>query len=358
MPDDSVMVAFTQATGPVKNRPRTDQRVLAMLDWPPGARAGEGGQAGYDMNGSEMSTVYLRLTEGGSKCEKVAENPLRSCMNGVVHAHAALPDGSIVRAVWGQYLPFDDGPKTGYLQRSKDGAKSWGPPEVLLDQKTFTTWPTRLRQLRDGRWIVSGGLSHAPSDTTTRTQHFVRGVSEPLLMISEDGKREKWSPPIRAIPDELRANWSGEECDFAELSNGDLLGVFRTLDPTQGSDQEVYWQGLLRKNGASWTPIAEEFKPVPFKVHGHPNLLSTAEGAVLHFAPEGVQATADGGRTWRAVQMADDGKSPLAGVRYYPTAVQARDGNVFVFSHVGADDPFDGSVDQSVSMTRFKPIVK
>jgi hypothetical protein len=82
-------------------------------------------------------------------------------MNGVTgEAEAVLPDGTIVRGVFGFYLPYDpDLPKTGFLQRSTDGTKTWGKPEVLLDPKKYTVWPRRIRVLRDGRIVVLLGVA-------------------------------------------------------------------------------------------------------------------------------------------------------------------------------------------------------
>ena len=37
--------------------------------------------------------------------------------------------------------------------------------------------------------------------------------------------------PIPVVPEKYRGNWGGEECDAAELPNGDLLFVFRRYVP-------------------------------------------------------------------------------------------------------------------------------
>jgi hypothetical protein len=52
MPDKSMMVSLTQATGPLKDRPRTDPKTLAHFPgWPPN------GNANYDMNGLDLRNV-------------------------------------------------------------------------------------------------------------------------------------------------------------------------------------------------------------------------------------------------------------------------------------------------------------
>jgi hypothetical protein len=339
MPDKSMMVSFTQATGPFKDRPRTDKKVLDFFPgWPPD------GNANYDMNGLELRNVYLQSKDAGKTWKGVSADSFRSCMNHATgKGQISLADGTILRAVWGQYLPFDDkAPKTGYLQRSRDASKTWGPPETpLLDPKLFTTFPTRLRLLRDGRLIVTGGLMRVPAGTLPA--NVTRPPIEPLLMVSDDAGKT-WGKPIPVVSAEHAKSWSGEEYDSAELPSGDLLCIFRTVDPTSKTDKEVRWQGLLKKDGQTWKP--QDVGPAPLPHSGHPELLATREGVVLHIATSGIHGTADGGKSWR----------PLSGARpsgYYPRSVQDADGRIYIFSHVGGDDAY-GAVDQSIRMDTFR----
>jgi hypothetical protein len=336
MPDKSLIVSLTQATGPLKDRPRTDPKILAHFPgWPPE------GNPGYDMNGLDLRNVYLRSTDAGQTWKEVSSDPFRSCMNHATgKAQLALTDGTILRAVWGQYLPFDDVPKTGYLQRSADGSKTWSKPETpLLDLKRFTTYPTRPRLLRDGRLIVTGGMMRLPAGTLP--QNVNRPPIEPLLMVSSDGGKT-WSHPIDVVGEQAK-NWSGEEWDTAELPSGDLLCVFRTVDPTGKTNREVRWQALLQKDGKSWKP--QDVHPAPLPHSGHPELLATREGVILHIATSGIDATTDAGQTWHRLE----GTRPSA---YYPRSLQTADGRVYVFSHVGGDDAY-GAVDQSIRMDTF-----
>ncbi len=246
MPDGSLMVCFTQATGPVDGRPRVPEEIGRKLSWPPH------GRPRYDMTGLDLCNVHLRSFDGGETWQKVSADPFRSCMNGCTgQCETALPDGTVLRGVWGHYLPYDpDLPKTGYLQRSSDGTKTWGPPEVFLDPQQYTAWPKRLRRLRDGRLILLGGMARVPANSRTRGEYG--RLLEPLLMVSED-QGKHWSPPIPVVPPEHRSNWGGEEYDAAELPGGDLLCVFRRIDP-EGRSREVRWQGLLRKKRVTWAP--------------------------------------------------------------------------------------------------------
>ena len=176
MPDGSLMVAFTRATGPVAGRPKAPPEVLAKLNWTPA----------YDMTGLDLRNVHLRSWDGGTTWTTVSEDAFRSPMNGVTgECEAALADGTVLRGVWGYYLPYNpEVPRTGYLQRSRDGTKTWGKPEVLLDPARYSAWPKRLRLLKDGRLIVLGGLARVPANSLTR--HEYNKILEPLLMVSGD----------------------------------------------------------------------------------------------------------------------------------------------------------------------------
>ena len=334
MPDSSMMVCFTQATGPADGRPRAPREFQERLAWPPN------GDARYDMTGLDLRNVHLRSRDGGATWEQVSADAFRSPMNGITgECETALPDGTILRGVLGFYLPYNpELPRTGYLQRSRDGSKTWGPPELLLDPKESVCWPKRVRVLRDGRLIVLGGVARIAADKATRND--LSALFEPFLMVS-DRRARKWSPTIRVVSEEQSKGWGGEEFDAAELPNGDLLCVFRRANPAGGG--EVRWQGLLRKQGRTWK--AERAGPAPFPHSGHPELLATREGVVLHIATSGIHWTADAGRTWEPLDV--------PGTAYYPRSVQARDGHILVFGHSGGDDPY-GTTDQSIIMDSFR----
>jgi photosystem II stability/assembly factor-like uncharacterized protein len=335
MPDGDLMVSFTQATGPLEGRPPAPKDVQDKLTWPPA------GHPGYDMTGNDLRNVHLRSSTAGKTWKQVSADPFKSCMNGITgEAQTALADGTIVRGIWGYYLPYNpELPKTGYLERSTDGSKTWDKPEVLLDAEKYSAWPKRIRVLRDGRLIVLGGVARVPANSRTRAEY--NGLFEPLLMVSSDNG-QTWQGPIPVVPSEHRAKWGGEEFDAAELPNGDLLCVFRRADPA-GSGREVRWHGVLTKSDETWIPGKVAAAPLPHS--GHPDLLATREGPILHVATSGIHATSDAGQTWH--------KLDVPGTAYYPRAVQAADGRIFVFGHVGGDDAY-GKVDQSIVMDSFR----
>jgi hypothetical protein len=104
---------------------------------------------------------------------------------------------------------------------------------------------------------------------------------------------------------------------------------------------------LLEKRGAGW--VLTDVRQAPFPHSGHPELLATREGPILHLATTGVHYTKDG-RRWTRL---DFSPSMTYRSRYYPRAVQAEDGAIHVFGHVGADDGY-GETNQSITMDTFR----
>lgn len=332
MPDGSIMTSFTQATGPVGNREKAPEAIRRKLNWPP-ADGEEFEQ--YDMTGLELRNVHLRSHDAGRTWEKVSEDRFKSCMNGVSgEAETALPDGTVIRGMLGLFLPFNpELPQTGFLQRSKDGTKSWEPPEVPLDPFKYTTWPRRLRLLRDGRLVLLIGMVPLPSSELTRVD-FGKQVIPTLLVSADHGT--SWSEPIRAVGAEENEGWT-EEFDVAELENGDLLAIFRLAN---GTNRRL---GILKKSGNSW--IATQTQTTVLPHNGQPELLASREGPILHFAPYGIDWTDDSGATWHRLHV--------AGTGYYPRTVQTPDGEILVIGHLGGDDGYD-KADQSVVLDRFR----
>src|SRR3954454_10114559 len=148
-----------------------------------------------------------------------------------------------------------------------------------------------------------------------------------LVVSSDNGKT--WKGPLAVVPREQRGGWT-EEFDVAELANGDLLCLFRR-------DKDAKrWQGVLKKAGDSWVPGTTGPSVLPHS--GQPELLATREGPILHLATSGIHGTNDAGKTWNRLEV--------PGSAYYPRSVQATDGRIFVFGHVGGDAAY-GKADQS-----------
>jgi hypothetical protein len=335
MPDESLMVCFTQATGPLTGRPRADPALwdkLGMHD-----RA-------WDFTGLDRREVYLRSTDRGGHWAPVSTSPFGGVGASAYAGGAtvALPDGAILRRVNGWDLMGEPGvPYTAFLQRSGDGAKTWGKPQVLLDPARFLYQVSRMRVLRDGRVVATGQVWPVPAGSPHR--QIEKAAAQLLLMVSADSGKT-WTRVDVAGDRYPDVAW--DEWDFAEMSGGDLLCVFRRGDPSDRR-REVRWQGVLEKKGTGWA--LAQFRPSPLPHSGHPELLATREGIVLHFATTSVHWTADAGATWHRLEAPG---SPDYKSRYYPRSLQLADGTVLCFGHNGWDNRY-GEVDQSIDMDTF-----
>ena len=329
MPDETLMVSFHQATGPLGDRPGAPPEVLKRLLWPPK------GRPAYDMTGVCQQIIHLASQDGGENWQQVAAEPYHTPMNHCTcEPELALPDSTLVRGVLGNYLPFYDVPHTGYLQFSSDLGQTWSAPQTFIPPGGFMVVPRRLRLLRDGRLVMSGGF--ADFDPATENRDRWIDCSRAVIMVSDDGGHH-WGEPIHALPEEEGVNPT-EELDFAELPNGKLLCVIRMATPVGR------YQALLRPEGDSFVIEASGLAPIPHS--GHPEMLAMPEGIALHLATSGISWTADEGRTWHDLG--------IGGTRYYPRAVQLPDGRIFCVYHRGSDDPYDGSVDQQIEAMTFR----
>ncbi len=320
-PDGALMTAFTQATGPIPSTPHRDWGRL------------------------EVSQIILRSTDGGRTWQQFYKEDVP----GPPHAYTGqavtgLRDGTILRRVNGEDLKgFADVPGTAYLQRLEPGAKDWTKPSFLLDPKKFTYNLSRIQYLSDGRLLATGNYWDVPAgerDPDVPLPPEKRGW---LLMTSED-EGLTWTDALTVPPEsEVPPN----EWDVAELPGGDLLAVMRTSDPADPSTQ-LRKQALLQRDGDGWTMGKPTSAPFPHS--GHPELLATREGVVLHIATTGTDYTRDGGRTWDPLRFT--GTSGALESAYYPVSTQAKDGEIYVLSHIGGDDDF-GERDQAIVIDRF-----
>lgn len=336
MPDGSLMVSFTQVTGPLEGwRQRAPREILRRL---PDAQQEI---PAYDMTGLTQENLCLRSTDGGLTWTKWASDTFSSAMNGFGNGSVlALADGTLLRLGWGHSLTYCDVRPTGFVQRSTDGARTWGPPEHISADPHLQTCPTRLRQLRDGRLLLTGGASVFDPDDwrwmdlLPQTRH--------CLWLSEDAAGRAWSEPLYVTP---WPEFACEEWDAVELGNGDLLAVFRaiTYDAAGRCLGQDRRQSRLSRQGDTWVPGPVTMAPFPHD--GHPELLQTPEGLILHVAPTAISWTADQGATW----------TPLAGpgTGYYPHATQLADGTILAVGHIGNDDPY-GQTDQAIVLNRLR----
>ncbi len=341
--DGSLVAGFTQATGPLD--PALRERAPRDLTDRLGVTALIQSQPSYDFWGLSLSAIYRRSTDGGATWQPLHEHAFKAVFP---HPYAAqglfvLADGSLLRRVNGWDLLHDPAvPHTAYLQRLAPGATAWSAPQVLLDPATRTYQLSRLRRLRDGRLLATGQVWDVPAGTAHA--EMSRAPARHLLAVSADEGRT-WTSTAVAIP--AGAYVGVNEWDAAELPGGDLLAVFRTRRAADDGTA-VRRQGILKQDGGSWTLV--EVTDPPFPHSGHPELLATREGPILHVATTGVHWTSDAGRTWTALsfpQISGGYRSP-----YYPVSLLDPDGTIRVLGHVGADDWY-GRRDQSVLMDTF-----
>lgn len=340
MLDGGVMVSFTQVTGPLEGwRQRAPKDILQRL---PSAQQD---MPAYDMTGLIQENVCLRSADKGVTWTRFSSDPFSSAMNGYCAGSVVvLTDGTLLRAGWGHSLTYCDVRPTGFLQRSTDGAKTWGPPEYISPDPRLQTDPTRIRRLRDGRLLVTGGA--APFDPANWRWMDLLPKTRHCLWVAGDPAGKSWSQPLYVTPG---ADFACEEWDTAELDNGDLLAVFRaiTYDAAGKAVGQDRRQSILMKKNNTWDP--GPVGPTPFPHDGHPELLHTCEGIILHVAPSAISWTADRGRTWA--------KLDCPGTGYYPHATQLDDGTILAIGHVGSDDPY-GKTDQAIVLNRFRLEVK
>ncbi len=337
MPDEALMISFHQSTGPFSGRPRVRKDVQKRLNWPRDYMSPEQ-QAGYDMTGTVQQIIHMASTDGGPTWERVNAEPYHTPMNGCnCQAEVALPDGTIVRGMNGHILPFYDVPQTAYIQRSTDSCQTWSEPVPVMDSGEFIVIPKRLRLLKDGRLVLTGGLAPLGPDVETPLSLDSR-VQTPTMWTSSNAG-QTWSEPIAVLPAAEEGISLTEECDFAELPDGRLLFVSR-VSPG-GANR---WQSLLAPEGDTFRLVSAAQSTLPYS--GHPEMLWAREGVALHLATSGIDWTADAGATWHDLG--------IGGTGYYPRSVQLPDGTIFCVYHRGGDDPYDGSADQEIQAMTFR----
>lgn len=271
----------------------------------------------------------------------------------------STPAGTLLRRVNGEdislYPEFAGVPGTAFLQRRAPGAKVWTGRQIVLDPARFTYNFSRIHRLRDGRTLVALGAFWdvaAGRRLTSRAQE----KGQWLLMKSTD-EGQTWHNAMevpQAAVDAAPAN----EWDIAELYDGNLLAVMRTgerghpvrmqviLDKTD----DTITTNTGSKSDGGWRMQTPALTPPSFAQTAgpqHPDLVNIeygpARGGILHIADEGIHYTADGGQTWAKLTFAR-GWTP----HYYPNAVQAPGGNIYIFSHAGSDENYTTDANKPV----------
>ena len=215
-PDGRVLVGFMQVTGPIERASRFPPDALALFN-----RIYPG--AGYDFSGLDnegLTLVWNPLTAS-------AQSAMPGATFGMNHppfVSVALLDGTLIRLAWGQYFGVSSSmPQTGFLQRSLDNGQTWGDPVSLLSADQYTSFPKRLRVLRDGRLLVLGGYMPVSADyyhkTSLADMSLFFGVS------NDGGQTWEMHTSVGASNPDMTEEW-----DAVELPNGDLFALMRIGD--------------------------------------------------------------------------------------------------------------------------------
>ncbi|MBA2733591.1 MAG: hypothetical protein H0U54_11940 [Acidobacteria bacterium] len=409
MPDGSLMVAFNQATGPTspaQGRTFTPEKLLNefKLDdgriWTHAYPAPKGywhWDKGYDYYGlsgdcpssSKLPTtqrcsliVYLKSTDAGQTWATWRTETFHAIGMSAFSPQPtiALSNGTLIRRVNGDDMRnVKKIPYTAMLQvlKPKGGVYPARWPAlgaagqvVIKDPSVCKYQVSRIRQLKDGRYIALGQSWRYAGGGTSGACASLDGATNMLLVAASAAAAEQgqWK---RGMPEISASILVANEWDAAQLANGDLLALFRTKGSATSRTQ-IRKQAILKVRPASECPdktasgcwVLDETtlgNPGNLPHSGHPELLATREGVIIQFATSGNSYTNDNGASW----------IPLTGTtpsNYYPRSIQnSATGDIFLFGHVGGDDPYGGKsiegggnysgINQTITMQRFRLIV-
>ena len=406
MPDGSLMIAFNQATGPTSpalGRTFTPEHLLNLFKlsdgriWthvypaPPGYWHWDKGYDYYGLSGNcppspTLPTtqkcsliVYLRSTDAGQTWTPWRTESFQAIGMSAYSPQPtiALPNGTLIRRVNGDdMINVRSIPHTAMLQvlRPVKGKYPNVWPAlalrqvVLKDRLSCKYQVSRIRRLKDGRYIALGqAWKYANGGTSGPCAGNDRATN--LLLVAASAEAVEKGQWKRGMPDIQSSVLVPNEWDAAALTNGDFLALFRTQVSPAPSSKQIRKQAILRAASASECPdktasgcwVMDQStlgNPGNLPHSGHPDLLATLEGVIIQFATTGNSYTNDNGATW----------IPLTGSmpsNYYPRSIQDPvTGDIFLFGHVGGDDPYGGKsaetggnysgINQTITMQKFR----
>jgi len=406
MPDGSLMVAFNQATGPTSpalGRTFTPEKILNEFKFadgriwthvypaPKGYWHWDRGYDYYGLSGDcppspKLPTtqrcsliVYLKSTDAGQTWTTWRTESFQAIGMSAYSPQPtiALPNGTLIRRVNGDDLfNVKTIPHTAMLQTLKPRNGSYpakwpalgaAGQVVVKDPSVCKYQVSRIRRLNDGRYIALGQSWRYAGGGTSGACASVEGATNMLLVAASATAAEQgqWK---RGMPEISHSILVANEWDAAQLANGDLLALFRT-QVSATSRTQIRKQAILRARPAFECPdkttsgcwVMDETtlgNPGNLPHSGHPDLLATREGVIIQFATSGNSYTNDNGATW----------IPLSGTmrsNYYPRSIQNPvTGDIFLFGHVGGDDPYGGKsiegggnysgINQTITMQKFR----
>jgi hypothetical protein len=221
----------------------------------------------------------------------------------------------------------------------------------------------------DGKTLIAVGGVEKYSSSQEHADDAPDGLARMLFW--SDDKGVTWSEPLTLVyPHE----GVGEESDFCELGNGDLLFMHRVQI---GSTDCIYLQNVVTKQGGKWVRRGAPRSPEGFKGGlGYPSLLRTREGVLLLFVYGRVDPNDDMNRVYWAIDSGTpssigttdnpwrrlQGPAPMDDytVNYYTRAIQLDNGAILCVGHRGEEDPSEHlktdpkKVNMSITVQIFK----
>ncbi len=258
MSDGSLMVSFTQATGPVEGRPQAPKEVQHKLTWPPPEHPG------YDMTGLELRKVDQSIVMDSFRqvaADIAVADPKPLVTDKLVAERvplgepddykpciARLPSGELLLTAFHQHKR--DGNKVmeqTLLFRSPDGGRTWTGPQPLdlLGREPYLT------VLKNGTVFITG---HLLAQDVRNEWGYTTG----FLHRSTDGGRTWQSTRVES--EQIKPKASNHTTrNVLELSDGTLLlGV----DYDGGGGPYFVWRST--DGGQTWDK-SQKCEPKDFK---------------------------------------------------------------------------------------------
>jgi hypothetical protein len=202
-----------EVTRPAKPYPKMSDRRFYEFGLP----------TGYDKAPLQMEIVMLESRDTMKSWKVISREPVRFQHSAGSFGQARTRDGRFLRFVWNCYA-LGDKPNPGdILRTSSDGGRTWRKEPEFHDAR-FSSYPHRLRTLRDGTLVLALPLFPAWGAGTEFPMRTCRNINAASnggmhLCFSADQGRT-WTQPLP-----IYAGRVVSETDFVELPSGDLLCI-------------------------------------------------------------------------------------------------------------------------------------
>lgn len=302
---------------------------------------------GYDKSQYLMEAVILESRDDMQTWRVISREPYRQHHTVGQFGTARTPDGRFLRFIWACYSLDPGVAPNETLYSSEDDGKTWRKMPAFHHDR-FSSWPHRLRTLRDGTMVLCVPMREGwgTPERPTRTARNLNAIGERQMTIfcSFDQGRT-WEGPLPIL-----SGQSVSETDFVELPSGDLLFVNNSIFAQPGR-QIVYRDGKRFTPGPLEKSLGKtglrDANTVPETVCITPDgiLVGCMRAGSYHWSD-------DLGLTWQRLQGI-----PRTGPEVYqPWIHSLPDGRIACAGHFGRDAPISGDNrdDQYISLHIFK----